>query len=207
MTVKLISATPQAVFQTARIDNRPSAACSDTVSIVSMIKSKNERGFHMLYEKYSGALYCSILKFGIRSQVAEDLLQDTFVKIWKNIDNFDANKGSLFTWMLRIAKNKAIDYLRSTAYQQQLACENIDLLLQHQDCSCTRHQAYNDAESNDFKKNTLVQLNEKYAEVIEMIYFYGWTQEQTAVLLKIPLGTVKTRARKGLNALKMLYKY
>jgi RNA polymerase sigma-70 factor, ECF subfamily len=207
MTVKLISTTPQLVLQNKWIDMRSGSSTSNTESILTMIKSNNERGFHVLYEKYSDALYSTIIKFGIRAQVAEDLLQDTFVKIWKNIDNYDASKGTLFTWMLRIARNKAIDHLRSAAYQQQLQCETIDLLSLTKDFTSADYSSANEVELNEFKKNTLLQLNEKYAKVIEMIFFYGWTQEQTAALLNIPLGTVKTRARKGLNALKTLYKY
>ncbi len=207
MTTKLICLSPQMLSRVTGIDNRHTSSEVDNSSLVKMIKLKNEKGFQVLYQKYSGALYSAILRFGIRPEAGEDLLQDTFVNIWKNIENYDTLKGTLFTWMLRIARNKAIDYLRSASYQQQLQCENIDLLSLNNGYNHLKFSAGNEVESTEFKKNTLVHLNEKSAEVIEMIYFYGWTHQQTSDILNFPLGTVKTRARKGLNALKILYKY
>lgn len=178
---------------------------NDIDSLVKLVQSKSEIGFCTLYDKYCGALYGIIIKLVKRTDVADDLLQDTFVKIWKHIDGFDSSKGALFTWMLNIARNQAIDYLRSSTYRKQLLQVEIDLF-----SHCT-HSIGNITSNNcpieftDFKNNAL-QLDSKYTEVIDLIYFYGWTQEQTAEILKLPLGTIKTRARKGLSLLKILYK-
>lgn len=95
-------------------------------SLVKLVQSKSERGFHTLYNKYCGALYGVILKLVKRTDVADDLLQDTFVKIWKHIDSFDSSKGALFTWMLNIARNQTIDYLRSSNYRNQMLQVEID---------------------------------------------------------------------------------
>ncbi len=178
---------------------------NDIDSLVKLVQSKSEIGFCTLYNKYCGALYGIIIKLVKRTDVADDLLQDTFVKIWKHIDSFDSSKGALYTWMLKIARNQALDYLRSSSYQKQLLQVEIDLF------SCCDHTIGNSnsnscpIEFTDFK-NKALQLDSKYTEVIDLIYFYGWTQEQTAEILKLPLGTIKTRARKGLSLLKILYK-
>lgn len=177
----------------------------DTNTLVEMIKAKNEKGFHILYERYSGVLYGVLLKFVIRTELADDLLQDTYVKIWKNICTFDPAKGTLFTWMLRIARNQAIDFLRSSSYQQQLKHVDLDVYLSQIDQMNKTSSNLSDTDFNDFKSKALLHLNQKQAEVIDMIFFYGWTYEQTATKLKIPLGTVKTRARKGLGIIKILY--
>jgi RNA polymerase sigma-70 factor (ECF subfamily) len=177
---------------------------NDIDSLVKLVQSKSERGFHTLYNKYCGALYGVIIKLVKRTDVADDLLQDTFVKIWKNIDSFDKSKGTLYTWMLNIARNQALDYLRSSAHRKQLLQVEIDLFSHCTDNIGNRTINACPVEFADFKSKAL-QLDSKYTEVIDLIYFYGWTQEQTAEILKLPLGTIKTRARKGLSLLKILY--
>ena len=177
---------------------------NDIDSLVKLVQSKSERGFHTLYNKYCGALYGIIIKLVKRTDVADDLLQDTFVKIWKHIDTFDSSKGTLYTWMLNIARNQAVDYLRSATHQKQLLQVEIDLFSHCTDSIGNITSNSCAIEFRDFK-NKALQLNPKYTEVIDLIYFYGWTQEQTAEILKLPLGTIKTRARKGLSLLKILY--
>ncbi|WP_395048518.1 RNA polymerase sigma factor [Flavobacterium sp.] len=177
---------------------------NDSALLVKLVQSKSERGFHTLYNKYCGALYGIIIKLVKRTDVADDLLQDTFVKIWKHIDSFDSSKGTLYTWMLNIARNQAVDYLRSATHQKQLLQVEIDLFSHCTDSIGNITSNSCAIEFRDFK-NKALQLNPKYTEVIDLIYFYGWTQEQTAEILKLPLGTIKTRARKGLSLLKMLY--
>lgn len=176
----------------------------DSESLVKLIQDRSERGFHILYNKYCGALYGVIIKYVRRTDVADDLMQDTFVKIWKHIDAFDPEKGALYTWMLNIARNLAIDYLRSATHRKQMLHVEIDSVSNQLDFTNTSEAISNAIEFKDFK-NKAMQLESKYAEVIDMIFFFGWTHEQTAELLKLPLGTVKTRSRKGLELLKLLY--
>jgi RNA polymerase sigma-70 factor (ECF subfamily) len=185
-------------------DNPSATATIDTATLVQMLKSKNERGFDLLYDKYSGALYSILMKIVRRTDVADDLLQDVFLKIWKYIDGFDPARGTLFTWMLNIARNHAIDYLRSSGYQQQMHQVNVDFSSLHLDYIGVTDSNVGELEFKDIKSKAL-DLDPKYAEVIDMIFFNGWTYEQTARILNQPLGTVKTRARKGLNMLKVLY--
>jgi RNA polymerase sigma-70 factor, ECF subfamily len=188
---------PPTVYESA-------ATGMDSTTLVWMVKSKSERGFHILYDKYCGALYGILMKFVRRTDVADDLLQDVFVKIWKHIDSFDPGRGTLFTWMLNIARNQAIDYLRSACHQRQLLHVDNELFSLHMDYMDANASNSSMAELKDLQ-NKALQLDAKYAEVIDMIFFYGCTHEQTARILNLPLGTVKTRARKGLGMLKTLY--
>ena len=183
---------------------KPEKKTADTAMLVQMIKSHSERDFTILYNNYSKALYEILIKIIRRTEVAEDLLQETFVKIWKNIDRFDDTKGTLFTWMLNIARNLAIDYLRSSTCKNQLQNVNIELFFIHQNYPANTHSRSNDLDYKDFK-NKALQIEQKYAEVIDMICFQGYTQNQTSELLKLPLGTVKTRASKGISIVKHLY--
>lgn len=173
--------------------------------LVKSIQSKSEKGFHILYDKYSHALYGIIMKFVNRSDIAEDLLQETFIKIWKYIDMFDSTKGTFFTWMLNIARNQSIDYLRSSCHKKQTLSAGIDVFTLHMDYLGQSFSNINEIEFKDFKTKTYSQLDRKYTEVIDMILFYGCTHEQTAKILNLSIGTVKTRIRKGFELLKELY--
>lgn len=179
---------------------------NESILLVKLIQSKSESGFYILYNKYCNSLYGVILKLVKRTDVADDLLQDTFVKIWKHIDSFDNSKGTLYTWMINIARNHAFDYLRSSNYKYHLLEVEFDLLLHCTETAVISNSSSCAVEDSDLK-NKVMQLNTKYSEVIDLIYFYGWTQEQTAEILKLPLGTIKTRARKGLSLLKILYQH
>ena len=196
-TTNYTEGVPPTVYKSAGTD-------LDTATLVRMIQSKNERGFHILYNKYCGALYGILMKFVRRTDIADDLLQEVFVKIWKHIDSFDPARGTLFTWMLNIARNHAIDYLRSSSRMQQLLHVDNEMYSLHADYVDANASNSNMAELKDLQ-NKALQLDAKYAEVIDMIFFYGCTHEQAARILKLPLGTVKTRARKGLGMLKILY--
>ena len=97
-TAKVFRLKPSSYYPT----NGP---IEDTSTLIEMIISKNERGFLILNERYSGILYGILLKFVARTELADDLLKDTFVEIWNNKASFDPAKGTLLTWKLRIARN------------------------------------------------------------------------------------------------------
>ena len=84
-----------------------------------MLKQRQETAFSYLYDHYSGSLYAVILNIVPDRELANDLLQEVFIKIWKQIDSYDQTKGRLFTWMLNIARNASIDVVRSKNYQQK----------------------------------------------------------------------------------------
>lgn len=176
----------------------------DSGILVEMIKAKSEKGFNILYDRYADTLYYAIVKIVNHADEADDLLQDAFVKIWRHIDQFEPTKGSLYTWMLNIAKNHAIDYLRSSNHQKNGLNIGIDLSAIKIDAMIDVHNTLNALEFADIKKRAM-KLDAKYAEVIELIFFSGWTYKQASMILRLPIGTVKSRARKGLCLLKDLY--
>lgn len=176
----------------------------DSRILLEMIKAKSEKGFNILYDMYADALYYAIVKIVSNTDEADDLLQDTFVKIWRHIEQFEPNKGNLYTWMLNIAKNHSIDYLRSSTYYKKGLNVTIDRSAIKLDSMIDIHTSLGSIEFADIKKKAN-KLTPKYAEVIELIFFSGWTYKQASTILKLPIGTVKSRARKGLCLLKDLY--
>lgn len=166
------------------------------------MQNKNEAGFHHLYEHYSGALYGVILRIVQSKEYTEEIIQDVFVKIWNSIGQYDAGKGRFYTWMINIARNTAIDYLKSKGFQNQLKNQPLpDFVYNTAELSTTN-------KSSDFIgfSNVLESLEVDKQELINLAYYQGYTQNEISEKLKIPLGTVKTKMRNALIKLKDLLK-
>ncbi|WP_428661731.1 RNA polymerase sigma factor [Runella sp.] len=162
--------------------------------LVMLLTKQDLRAYSYLYDHYSKALYGVIFKLVKKEEVAQDLLQDVFVKIWKNAGQYDTSKGRFFTWMLNIARNTGRDYLR-TQQHEMVELSTVDYLMDAPD------NVFRGFDCHDVKE-LICRLKEDYKVVIEMVYWQGYTHEETALRLKLPLGTVKTRVRKALNKLR-----
>ena len=164
------------------------------------VKAGSQQAFEQLYDQYSAALLgVAVRVLGGNQPVAEDVLQEAFVKIWKNIERFDSSKGTIFTWMLNITRNTAIDKLRNLNIQPiQSLNENVSSI------NVSENFAINtDVIGVEDAVNT---LKPEYRQMIDLAYFGGYTQEEISEKLDIPLGTVKTRTRAALNQLRTIFK-
>lgn len=167
-----------------------------------MLKSKDEKAFNYLYDNYSGALYGVILKVLDKEELANDLLQEVFVKIWRSIEQYDSSKGRLYTWMLNIARNSAIDVLRSKSFQQEQKTIDIENSVYLND---SRRNTEKNTDTLGLKKSVM-NLKPEFRILIDLAYFQGFTQEEISKTLQIPLGTVKTRMRNAILELKSVFK-
>ena len=169
--------------------------------LLSLLISRDEKGFNYLYENYSGALYGVIIRIVRYETEATEVMQDVFVKIWNSITSYDVNKGTLYTWMLNIARNSAIDRLKSKAFQNDLKNQSIpDFVNDNVALSTEQKHEFKEVEKG---VNT---LRDDYKILINKAYFGGLTQEEISEELGIPLGTVKTRTRAALLELKTILK-
>ena len=153
------------------------------------LQAHDEQAFSFLYDHYSKALFSIILPIIQQQELAEDVLQEVFVKIWQNIKLYDASRGRLYTWMLNIARNQSIDRTRSKDFNNRSKTtelsENVD-----------NNRQGAEAKIDDVGLiNTLSQLPDESRKLLELAYYQGYTQEEIANMLNIPLGTVKTRIR------------
>lgn len=167
--------------------------------IVSLLHLQDSQGLILLYEHYSPALYHIVLRIVRREEVAQEVLQDVFVKIWSQSKSYDVGKGRLFTWMSRIAKNAAIDKTRSKNYK---ATNRTDSMEKFVGDSIDFSSSINIKDSG--LRKVVSQLDNKYHEIIDYLYFKDFTQSETSEALSIPLGTVKSRSRLALKALRQL---
>ena len=172
-----------------------------TISTPHLLKQKTEKSFSLLYDQYAGALFSIILRMVMNKEIAEDLLQEAFIKIWKNSHLYDESKGTPYTWMLNITRNTCIDFIRlrkNNFYKNMLSSDVVENENRHP----SFFAEYVDRLDYIAVKSKTALLEKKYAEVIDLIYFEGCTQEQAATILDLPLGTIKTRARHALTILK-----
>jgi len=164
--------------------------------LVGSLREKDEEAFSYLYEHYSGALYGVVKQIVGDVELSNDVLQEAFVNIWKRMESYDETKGRLFTWMLNIARNAAIDKTRSKGFQQSQ--RQIPL-----DGEVIQSSVRPGVDDNGLKK-LLLKLKDEQRLLIDLSYFQGYTHEQIATALHIPLGTVKTRIRSALTQLRAL---
>ncbi|WP_405291149.1 RNA polymerase sigma factor [Algibacter sp. Ld11] len=166
--------------------------------IVYLLERGDKKAITLLYENYADSLYGVIQKIISDEDTAQDVLQETFVKIWRYAKKYDSSKAKLFTWLYRIAYNTAIDKVRSlknkTNKEVQIETSTVYKI--------TTNQLNDDV--LDIQKH-LSTLEEKYQIVINALFFEGMTQQEASEELDIPLGTIKSRLKIGLRELKKIY--
>jgi RNA polymerase sigma-70 factor (ECF subfamily) len=156
--------------------------------------------FDELYKCYSPALYGALNKLLKNKEQAEDALQNTFLKIWLHRESYDVSKAGLFTWMLNIARNEAIDVLRSKRHRQANLTCSIDVQ-ELPDCK----NPFVHLDYMDIYKS-LFLLTPKDRNILEFCFFRGFTCEETAEILRMPCGTIKTRMQYSYRKLRTILK-
>lgn len=169
--------------------------------LVCAIRNRQPNAAASLYNMYSACLFGLIKRIINDEQQAQDVLQEAFVKIWFNIDKYDDTKGRLFTWMLNLTRNLAIDYHRSRLKVQITGLEDMEKL---KPLFISIEPIYARCDSLSIR-TSLRKLKPVESSILELLYFKGFTQAEVATILSIPLGTVKTHSRTALKKLRMLY--
>lgn len=167
--------------------------------LVSRLQSGDKAAFALLYDQYAGALYGVVTKIVKSDEAAQDVLQDSFVKIWKHAAMYQPDKGSFFTWMLNIARNTAIDQLRKEKRAHSSEIQTLDSSVNIPAMDHTPNV------QTIGVKDLVHQLPAEQRLMVEYIYYGGYTQQEVADELGIPLGTVKTRVRTAVNALRKYF--
>ena len=167
-------------------------------TIVALLEKGDKKALDLLYEYYSDSLYGVILQVTINEEIAQDALQETFVKVWKNSKKYDSKKAKLFTWLYRIAKNTAIDKLRSfnNRFEKEIQIDKSDVYVLP---TVSLNQDVIDLREH------VAGLEQKYQIVLKALFFEGMTQQEASDELDIPLGTIKSRLKIGLRELKKVY--
>lgn len=168
--------------------------------LVQGLKARDQKIFGYLYDHYSPALYGVIVKVLNDNSSAGDVLQEVFLKIWRHRDTYDETKGRLFTWMLNIARNTAIDILRSKSHKLEEKIQNLTDDVHGINGPLTVQP------STDYLgfSRVLEKLTKEQRTLIDLAYYKGCTQEEISRVMEIPLGTVKTRMRNAIIQLRKI---
>jgi len=166
--------------------------------LVLSLRNHEKVAIEALYDMYSASLFGVISRIVIDTTIAEDVLQETFVKIWHSFSSYSTEKGRLFTWMINIARNLAIDKIRSKDFKNQNKNQEIE----------NNVTSIDEQNSTVYKpelmgvKDLVQTLKPEQKSIIDLVYFKGYTHVEAADELGIPLGTIKTRLRMGIQQLR-----
>ena len=164
--------------------------------LVQRLLARDERALGQLYEQYARNLFTVILRVVQDEAMAQDVLQEGLLKVWLSIGSYEATRGRLFTWMVRVCCNQAIDALRSPRHRFHRRNPSLETAGAHYSPAPTAFYP-----EHIGVRELIVQLKPRQREVMDLLYFGGCTQAETAERLAIPLATVKTRARAALAVL------
>lgn len=179
------------------------SAVSDA-DLITLVTQGNQGALEVLYERYSRAVYSFSLRIVGDAQVAEEILQEVFVRAWQQGGSYQSARGSLITWLLSITHNLSIDEVRRRKRRPQKAdSEEPETIL------ASLPDEGSDVEEEVWLsslrvsiQDALLQLPAAQREAIELAYFQGLTQREIADTLGEPLGTIKTRMRLGMLKLR-----
>ena len=166
--------------------------------LVLALQRREKIAAEALYDMYSASLFGVIVRIVNDDALAEDILQDTFVKIWNSFSSYSTEKGRLFTWMVNIARNLAIDKIRSKDFKNQTKNRELE-----------NNVTFIDEQRNTVYKPELLgvkdlveQLKPEQKSILDLVYFKGYTHVEAADELGVPLGTIKTRLRMAITQLR-----
>lgn len=168
------------------------------ITIVEKLLVRDTAAISLIYDHYGDALYGMVFKLLKDEDLAKDAIQEGLVNVWKNSDSYDPKKGRLFTWLLNIVRNKALDKLRSIGRKPEIQMSVLGVYPEGED---HQTEVYTD---NMGLHETVAKLDPGKRQLIELSFFKGYTHDEIAQNLDMPLGTVKTRIRSALKELRTI---
>jgi RNA polymerase sigma-70 factor (ECF subfamily) len=183
------------------------ATIQEDTALLQRIADKDSASFQKLYQKYGGLLFTAISQVLNDHHDSEDVMQEVLVQIWNKAHLYEPRKGKPLTWLATMARNRAIDRIRSKQRRSRLnddfEVENKSVQPEFDDSVSEKLE---DKERNQIIHKAVNRLTDDQREAIELAYFGGLTQTEVAERLHEPLGTIKARIRRGVSRLETLVK-
>lgn len=173
----------------------------DEADLARRLKERDPQAMADLYERYGRVAYSLIFRIVRNGAVAEDLVQETFLRVWNRVQSFDQERGALGPWVLTVARNRAIDYVRSIDGRMTAGALELDRI-ETPSLFCDFSDGALSLDRSRRLKGAFEKLNDNQRKVIELAYFEGLSQTEMAERMKQPLGTVKTWVRSALKVLR-----
>lgn len=189
-------------FRTDTADDRAAAspsAARDDARLAQLLRERPTEGIALLYDAYGRIVYSVALRIVQDHGTAEEVTQDVFVRCWRSIASYNAERGSMASWLLTIAHHRAVDVLRSRQgkeTRQTVSAQQLEFI-------AVQDPLLDGALVRGEVQAALDELPSAQREVIELIFWGGLTRREAAERLAIPLGTVHTRLRLGIEKLRL----
>jgi len=168
--------------------------------VIIKFQQKDTQAFEALYNMYSDSMQGIIYTIVKDDDIAQEVMQDVFIKAWQNAESYSPKKGRFFTWLINIARNTAIDKTRSKDFKKAKQNLSADFFV---DIIESNDSLDNQTDAIGIKK-FVTKLADKCKAVIELLYFKGFTQKEAAEELNMPIGTIKTRNRNCIKELRKM---
>jgi len=164
------------------------------------LRSRDPQALAELYDRYGRAAYSLILRVVRDAAIAEDLVQETFLRVWNRAQGLDSERGSVGAWLMTVARNRAIDYLRSAAGRERNSVDVEET--SHPSLFTDMEPAILASDKTRRVKAAMEKLSENQRTAMELAYFEGLSQSEMAERMGQPLGTIKTWVRTALKSLR-----
>ncbi|MDP4221479.1 MAG: sigma-70 family RNA polymerase sigma factor [Bacteroidota bacterium] len=185
-----------------RIDKEKSNR--EDLELLALISQGDQKSLALLYDKYGRLIYSLTLRIVRNEEEAKELQQDVFLQVWNKAGLFDNERGSFVTWLVTLAHNKSINTLRSRRYKKSAQEAKQDIGDISHEATIDHHTPLREAMDNDERRHVLSaleQIPEQQRKALYLSYYEGYSQSEIAEMLGEPLGTIKTRMRKGMMKL------
>lgn len=168
--------------------------------LIALAETEDSGAFAVLYDRHSRAAYSLAYRMMGERSAAEDLVQESFLKIWRSAHSYRSDRGSVRTWILTIVHNRGIDQLRSTASRRRTQ-DRVEATAPKSQPSEAFAETWRNSQ-RDQVRAALETLPAEQLKILELAYFSGYTHVEIAESMDLPLGTVKGRMRLGLKKIK-----
>ncbi len=182
----------------------PDEHISRDIALLERVSKRDASALSELYDRHSTLLFSIIIRILKEKMESEDTLQEVFVNVWEHAEQYDPRIGNPSAWLCRVARNKAVDRLRSKNYRtrsQESDIENFHEMFAADYADNPDQRAILSGQKEEILI-ALTSLSKEQKELIEFAYFRGYTQSELAEHFQIPLGTVKTRIRSAMTVLR-----
>lgn len=176
----------------------------EDLHLLSQISQGDQKSLAILYDKYERLIYSLTLRIVRNEDEARELQQDVFLQVWHKAALFDNERGTFVTWLVTLAHNKSINTLRSRRYKKSALEAKQDIADINHESTIDHHTPLRDTMESDERRHilsALEQIPELQRKALYLAYYEGYSQSEIAEMLGEPLGTIKTRMRKGMMKL------
>lgn len=169
--------------------------------LMKLIRQKDPAALEMLYDRYEGLIFSFAYRMVQDSMAAEEVMQEFFMRIWKNLEQYDSSKGKLSTWMFTVTRPIAIDQLRNNNPRIPQEPAGVEELQEMRETGIMSEEMTELLMAGEQVREALQELSRDQQQVIDLIYYQGLTQQEVASRVAVPLGTVKSRVRLAMKQL------